>query len=312
MAVAAGRVPAPGRLMPAPPPPHRRVPARGPRPRTVHDRRGRRRDAPRTPGVAAPGATSRRAAAPRASWAWRWARLRSRWSTRRWGADPAATSIPRRRPCSTASGASPARTSPATRSPRSSAGSPGSRPRGWRSRRGSPTPGALRRDLSRIVGRRAGLRRRSGHDVRPDVGRAARLESSALVALHRARRRRPRRALHHRRGAGVGHEPQPGPLLRPRARRAASSIASGSTSRRRRSACWRPPSSTSARRGLTPVFCAKLHHHSPARCIFHCRFDAPERPLAMSSEPLRRHHHRHRAPAAARSPTGWRRPACAS
>jgi aquaporin Z len=27
-------------------------------------------------------------------------------------------------------------------------------------------------------------------------------------------------------------------------------------------------------RGLSQVFCAKLHHHSPARCIFHCRFDA--------------------------------------
>jgi len=26
--------------------------------------------------------------------------------------------------------------------------------------------------------------------------------------------------------------------------------------------------------GPTQVFCAKLHHHSHARCIFHCRFDA--------------------------------------
>jgi aquaporin Z len=27
-------------------------------------------------------------------------------------------------------------------------------------------------------------------------------------------------------------------------------------------------------RGLARVFCAKLHHHTAARCIFHCRFDA--------------------------------------
>jgi aquaporin Z len=26
-------------------------------------------------------------------------------------------------------------------------------------------------------------------------------------------------------------------------------------------------------RGIGSVFCAKLHHHSTARCIFHCRFD---------------------------------------
>jgi aquaporin Z len=26
-------------------------------------------------------------------------------------------------------------------------------------------------------------------------------------------------------------------------------------------------------RGLDAVFCAKLHHHTAARCIFHCRFD---------------------------------------
>jgi aquaporin Z len=25
-------------------------------------------------------------------------------------------------------------------------------------------------------------------------------------------------------------------------------------------------------RGLSAVFCAKLHHHTRARCIFHCRF----------------------------------------
>jgi aquaporin Z len=25
-------------------------------------------------------------------------------------------------------------------------------------------------------------------------------------------------------------------------------------------------------RGLGAVFCAKLHHHTAARCIFHCRF----------------------------------------
>ena len=26
------------------------------------------------------------------------------------------------------------------------------------------------------------------------------------------------------------------------------------------------------RRGLHAVHCAKLHHHTSARCIFHCRF----------------------------------------
>jgi aquaporin Z len=27
------------------------------------------------------------------------------------------------------------------------------------------------------------------------------------------------------------------------------------------------------RRGLAGVFCAKLHHDSTSRCIFHCRFN---------------------------------------
>jgi aquaporin Z len=31
-------------------------------------------------------------------------------------------------------------------------------------------------------------------------------------------------------------------------------------------------------RGLNAVFCAKLHHHTAARCIFHCRF--PELPVS--------------------------------
>jgi aquaporin Z len=31
-------------------------------------------------------------------------------------------------------------------------------------------------------------------------------------------------------------------------------------------------------RGLGAVFCAKLHHHTAARCIFHCRF--PELPVS--------------------------------
>ena len=31
-------------------------------------------------------------------------------------------------------------------------------------------------------------------------------------------------------------------------------------------------------RGLAQVFCAKLHHHTTARCIFHCHFGEPKGP----------------------------------
>ncbi len=93
-----------------------------------------------------------------------------------------------------------------------------------------PRACATSRRLPGPWGEAPALRRRGRHDLRADVGRAARLEPSALVALHRLAAGVARRALHHRRGAGLRHEPQPGPLPRPRARSPASSIASGSTS----------------------------------------------------------------------------------
>ena len=75
--------------------------------------------------------------------------------------------------------------------------------------------------------------------------------------------------VHHRRGAALRHEHEPGADPRLRAVRAATGPRSGSTSPRRRSGMLAAAELYLRRSGgAGPSFCAKLHHQNAKRCIF--------------------------------------------
>ena len=170
--------------------------------------------------------------------------------------------------------------------------------------------------------RRHRARARSGHGA-AFAAEAAISFVMMLVVLQRptsvARRRSPAcivgdadRDLHHARSAALGHEHEPGAHVRPGSRRRHVARRSGSTSSRRRSACSPRPRSTCASRGRRlPIRCAKLHHDSRPVHLQRA-VAAAERAVMPYSRITTTSSSSAPAPAAARSPTAWRRPASAS
>ena len=117
-----------------------------------------------------------------------------------------------------------------------------------------------------------GVRRRSAHHVRADDRHPARLQSRALVALHRRLRGLLVALYITIRSADLRDEHESGALARAGAALGRSRRRSGSTSSAPAIGMLSAAELFVRTRGLHAVFCAKLHHHTAARCIFHCRF----------------------------------------
>ena len=103
------------------------------------------------------------------------------------------------------------------------------------------------------------------------------------MRLDRRVRGLPRRALHHARGAALGHEHEPGAHVRLGAARPASGRGSGSTSSGPRAGMLLAVEVYRLLRRTPEVICAKLNHHTQRRCIFRCGYAARGRRSAADA-----------------------------